>query len=68
MPTQGVALPLIRPGGGGVAPGATASVLAGELPQPLTAATVMLPAAALVVAVIAVVEEEPLQPPGSVQE
>ena len=44
-----------------------ASVCANELPQPLLAVTVMLPAVVLAVVVILFVVDVPLQPPGKVQ-
>lgn len=59
--------PVIVPGVAGMGVTVTANVLAGDDPQALFAVTVIFPLVALAVAVMELVLEVPVQPPGSTQ-
>lgn len=67
LPAQIEAAPLMAPGVGGIIFITMACEEAAEVPQPLLAVTVMLPAVELAVAVIELVVDVPVQPPGKVQ-
>jgi hypothetical protein len=64
-PLQTVALPLMPPGWAGVGDTVTFRVWAVELPQLLLAMTVMAPLFAPAVALMLLLVELPVQPPGS---
>jgi hypothetical protein len=67
LPTQTVPLPLGDAGAESGLRTSTARLVAGEVPQPLRAVTAMVPPAVPAVAVMEVVVEAPVHPPGSVQ-
>ena len=67
IPEHGVALPDIVPGVPIAPLTVMAKVLAVDDPQVLLAVTLTLPEVALVVVVILVVVDVPVQPPGNVQ-
>ena len=62
-----MAFPVIAPGWAGRLTGVTANVCAVDVPQELVAVTVMFPLVALAVAVMEVVVEVPVHPPGKTQ-
>ena len=66
-PEHGVAVPVIAPGVPMAPLTVMAKVLAVEDPHVLFAVTLTLPEVALVVVVILVVVDVPVQPPGKVQ-
>ena len=66
LPEQAVVLPLIVPGWEGMMATVTARVRAVDVPHVLFAVTEMFPLVALAVAVMEVVVEVPVQPPGKV--
>jgi hypothetical protein len=66
VPAQAVSLPMMAPGAGG-GPTHAARLAAGDIPQAFVAATVTLPPAGPAVAVMEVLLEIPVHPPGNVQ-
>lgn len=67
VPAQIVVGPVITPGVAGTGFTVTASVCTAEEPQELFAVTVILPPVALAVALMEVVVDVPVQPPGKTQ-
>lgn len=66
-PEQTVAFPVIDPGVAGVGFTTIAFVCAAEVPHVLAAVTVIVPLAAFDVALMLVVVDAPVHPPGMVQ-
>jgi hypothetical protein len=66
-PEQIVVVPVMEPGVAGIVFTVIASVCGALLPQVLSAVTVIFPDVALAVAVILLVVDAPVHPPGNVQ-
>ena len=67
MPTQKVVVPAIEPGVAGAVSIVSASAEASLAPQAFEAVTLMLPPLVLAVALIELVVDVPVHPPGNVQ-